>query len=306
LIRASAGYDPAALQARPKAFRRRQLALALAAAGVALLALAPAAAAGIFTPEAGGSPNADEIDRLYRIVLYVSIPIFLVVEGTLIWSLIKYRERRGGPEPAQIRGNTPLELSWTIGATVILVVLAGITFVYLGDIKNPPASDPGGLASGVQVASIDQPNAPPSGGETLDITVNGQQYLWRYDYPGGVFDYYEMVVPINTTVTLKITASDVIHSWWIPELGGKADAVPGHTNETWFKIAKTGIYKGQCAELCGDNHADMRAQVRAVTPEDYQAYLDQREQDIQAAQEALAEQRRQREEATDEGAEDGG
>ena len=307
MIRAGAGYDPAALQDRPKAFRRRQIALALAAAGVALLALAPAASAGIFTPEHGGSPNADEIDRLYRIVLYVSIPIFLVVEGTLIWSLIKYRERRGGPEPAQIRGNTPLELSWTIGATVILVVLAAITFVYLGDIKNPPASDPGGLASGVQVASIDQPNPPPSGGKSLDISVNGQQYLWRYDYPGGVFDYYEMVVPIKTTVSLKITASDVIHSWWIPELGGKADAVPGHTNETWFKISKPGVYKGQCAELCGDNHADMRARVRAVTPEDYEAYLDQRAQGIKEAQTGLAEQRRQREEtATDQGAQDGG
>jgi len=293
------------LQDRPKAFRRRQIALALAAAGVALLALTPAASAGIFTPEHGGSPNADDIDRLYRIVLYVSIPIFLVVEGTLIWSLIKYRERRGGPEPAQIRGNTPLELSWTVGATVILVVLAAITFVYLGDINNPPASDPGGLASGVQVASIDQPSPPPSGGKTLDITVNGQQYLWRYDYPGGVFDYYEMVVPINTTVTLKIAASDVIHSWWIPELGGKADAVPGHINETWFKISKPGIYKGQCAELCGDNHADMRAQVRAVTPEEYQAYLDQRAQGIKEAQTGLAEQRRQREGAT-EGDQSGG
>ena len=302
-----AGYDPAALQDRPKAFRRRPLALALAVAGVALLALAPAASAGIFTPEHGGSPNADDIDRLYRIVLYVSIPIFLMVEGTLIWSLIKYRERRGGPAPAQIRGNTALELSWTIGATVILVVLAGITFVYLGDIENPPPSDSGGLASGVQVASIDQPSPPPSGGETLDITVNGQQYLWRFDHPGGTFDYYEMVVPIKTTVTLKITGSDVIHSWWIPELGGKADAVPGHINETWFKIAKPGIYKGQCAELCGDNHADMRARVRAVTPDDYQAYLDERAQGIKEAQTGLAEQRRQREgTATDQGAQDGG
>ncbi len=89
--------------------------------------------------------------------------------------------------------------------------------------------------------------------------MNGQQYLWRYDYPGsGRFNYHEMVVPTNTTVVLKITSSDVIHSWWIPKLGGKADAMPGHINETWFKIAKEGVYKGQCAELCGSNHADMR------------------------------------------------
>ena len=90
--------------------------------------------------------------------------------------------------------------------------------------------------------------------------MNGQQYLWRYDYPGGRgLSYYELVVPTNTTVTLNITSSDVHHSWWIPKLGGKADAMPGHTNETWFKITKAGTYEGQCAELCGEGHADMRA-----------------------------------------------
>ena len=96
--------------------------------------------------------------------------------------------------------------------------------------------------------------------------MNGQQYLWRYDYPGSkVFTYHQLVVPTDTTVVLKITSSDVIHSWWIPKLGGKADATPGYTNETWFKISKPGIYKGQCAELCGSGHADMRAQVQAVS-----------------------------------------
>jgi len=269
--------------------------LALGAGLLALLVAAPAAWAGAFTPEHGGSPNADEIDRLYRIVLYVAIPIFLIVEGTLIWSLVKFRERRGGPAPAQIRGNTPLELGWTIGAAVILVVLAAVTFIYLGDIKNPPPSGPDGLALGVAVASLDQPE-PPGDGKSLDIEVNGQQYLWRYDYPGEqIYSYYEMVVPTDTTVTLKINASDVQHSWWIPELGGKADALPGHTNETWFKISKPGVYRGQCAELCGEGHADMRAQVRAVSPEEYTAFVEQRAQEIKDSQEALAEQRRQRE-----------
>ena len=269
--------------------------LALGAGLLALLVAAPAAWAGAFTPEHGGSPNADEIDRLYRIVLYVAIPIFLIVEGTLIWSLVKFRERRGGPAPAQIRGNTPLELGWTIGAAVILVVLAAVTFIYLGDIKNPPPSGPDGLALGVAVASLDQPE-PPGDGKSLDIEVNGQQYLWRYDYPGEqIYSYYEMVVPTDTTVTLKINASAVQHSWWIPELGGKADALPGHTNETWFKISEPGVYRGQCAELCGEGHADMRAQVRAVSPEEYTAFVEQRAQEIKDSQEALAEQRRQRE-----------
>ncbi|CAN5458140.1 hypothetical protein BH20ACT19_BH20ACT19_01990 [soil metagenome] len=283
--------------------RRCRLPLfALATALAALLLAVPAASAGVFTPEAGGSPNADDIDRLYRIVLYVAIPIFLIVEGTLIWSLVKFRARRGGPEPAQIRGNTPLELGWTIGAAVILVVLAGITFIYLGDINNPAPSGPNGLATGAQVASIDQPDPPAGGGETLDIDVNGQQYLWRYDHPGDqIYDYYELVVPTDTTVTLEIRASDVQHSWWIPKLGGKVDAVPGHTNETWFKIDEAGDYSGQCAELCGSNHSDMRARVRAVSPEEYEQYVEDRQAEIKEAQSALAEQRKEREGAEGEG-----
>ena len=270
--------------------------LALAAGIVALLLLAPGASADVFTPESGGSPQAEDIDTLYKITLYVAIPIFLLVEGTLIWSLVKFRQRRGGPEPAQIRGNTPLEVGWTVGAALILVVLATVTFIYLGDIQNPPPSKPGGLATGVEVASVDQPAPPDSGGKTLSIDVNGQQFLWRYDYPGDeIYSYYEMVVPINTTVTLELRASDVVHSWWIPDLGGKMDAVPGHTNRTWFRISKPGVYDGQCAELCGSGHADMRARVRAVTPEEYERFIDTQQSDIKAAQEGLAEQRRARE-----------
>ena len=276
--------------------RIRLTLLALAAGLLALLGIAPGALAGPFTPESGGSPNADDIDSLYRIVLYVAIPIFLLVEGTLIWTLVKYRQRRGGAEPAQVRGNTPLEVGWTVGAALILVVLSVVTFVYLADIKDPPASGPNGLAQGVQVASIDQPAPPRSGGKALTIKVNGQQYLWRYDYPGDVFSYYRMVVPTNTTVQLEITASDVIHSWWIPKLGGKADAVPGATNETWFKISKPGTYTGQCAELCGSNHADMRAAVTAVPPAEYEAFIRRQKAGIRAAQESLAAQRRAREE----------
>jgi cytochrome c oxidase subunit 2 len=104
-----------------------------------------------------------------------------------------------------------------------------------------------------------------------------------------------MVVPTNTTVVLKITSSDVIHSWWIPKLGGKADAVPRHSNETWFKIAKEGTYKGQCAELCGSGHADMRGVVQAVSPERYLRFIARKKRDLRAAERGLAEQRKQRE-----------
>lgn len=276
---------------------------ALAAALLVLLALAPGAMADVFTPESGGSPNADDIDSLYKIVMYVSIPIFLTVEGALIWSLVKFRQRRGGPEPEQIRGNAPLELGWTVGAAVILVVLAAVTFIYLGPIKNPPASDAGGLAQGAQVASIDQSEPPKGAGRPLEIRVNGQQYLWRFQYPGArdAYSYYRMIVPTHTTVVLKITSSDVAHSWWIPKLGGKADALPGHTNQTWFKIDKEGTYKGQCAELCGDGHADMRGVVKAVSPQTYQGFVARRQREIVESQRGLAAQRKQREGASKSG-----
>jgi len=285
-------------RALPQFPTRRLILAALCAALLVVLATAPGAMADAFTPESGGSPQAEDIDTLYKITLYVAIVIFLIVEGTLIWSMLRYRWRRGGPPAVQIRGNTPLELGWTVGAALILVVLAAVTFVYLPGIKDPPASGPNGLqASSNQLAAIGQPDPPKGGGPPLHIVVNGQQYVWRYDYPGSpqLFSFHEMVVPTNTTVTLDITASDVIHSWWIPKLGGKVDGVPGHTAETWFKVTKPGRYIGQCAELCGSGHADMRAVVRAVPPAEYEAWADQQRDDIKAAQDGLAQQREQRE-----------
>jgi cytochrome c oxidase subunit 2 len=181
---------------------------------------------------------------------------------------------------------------------VILLVLTVVTFVFLGDIKNPEKSNTPvpTQAAGTQLASVDQkpPPGPPS--NYLHIKVNGQQYLWRYDYPTKqqVFSYYDMVVPTNTTVLLDITASDVIHSWWVPDFGGKADAVPGYTNKTWFRVKKPGTYVGACAELCGENHADMRNRVIAVSPEEYRAWLAQQATDIKAAQTGLAASRKTR------------
>jgi cytochrome c oxidase subunit II len=113
-----------------------------------------------------------------------------------------------------------------------------------------------------------------------------------------LFSYHTLVVPVDTTVVLEVTASDVIHSWWIPKLGGKADGVPGHINETWFKIPANQAgttFTGQCAELCGFNHADMRAAVKAVTPEEYEAWADQQASDIEESGKLLAEQRKGRE-----------
>ncbi len=274
--------------------RRRLLTSLLLGALAVSLVVAPGAFADALTPESGGSPNADSIDTLYKIVLAVAAVIFVGVEGALIYSLVKFRARKGRVA-AQIHGNTNLEIGWTVGAAVILVILATVTFIKLDSIKNPIDSRPGGLntASGAQFASVDQPTPPK--GKALNIDVNGQQYLWRFTYPdkdtnaqNNPYSYEEMVVPINTTVTLDIRSQDVAHSWWIPKLGGKFDAIPGYTNKTWFQARKLGIYRGQCAELCGRGHANMFASVRVVTVPQYQAWIVAQTERITAANKAAA------------------
>jgi cytochrome c oxidase subunit 2 len=296
--------------ARTPANRRpRRLALAVLLALALLLVFAGTAFAGAIVPESGGSPNADDISTLYKLILAVAVVIFIGVEGALFYSLFKFRARKGAV-PAQIRGNTRLEVGWTVGAALILVILAVFTFAKLGDIRNPPNSGPEGLqlADGVLVAEGPAKRLPPNG-KSLNICVNGQQYIWRYTYANDCanaplsspFSYQEMVVPVDTTVTLDINAQDVAHSWWIPKLGGKFDAVPGYTNHTWFKVpgklAGT-VFTGQCAELCGRNHANMTAQVRAVRPAEYERWLDQRKADIKAADQAAQEERKKVEQTT--------
>jgi cytochrome c oxidase subunit II len=246
----------------------------------ALSHLLPATLA-FFTPQSGGSPNANEIDSLYKITLYIALVIFIAVEGGLAYALLKFRARRGAVA-AQIRGNTRLEVGWTVAAAVILLVLAVITFAKLSSIQDPSNSGPGGaqLASGGQLYASAERKLPPNG-KSLNITVIGRQYIWQYVYPGASepdglgapYSYEQMVVPTNTTVTLDIVSEDVVHSWWIPELGGKFQAVPGYHNYTWFKIGKPGVYRGQCALLCGRGHARMIASVKAVPPAQFEAWL---------------------------------
>ena len=268
---------------------------AVPAALLALLATAVPASAGLLFPESGGgSPGAADIRTLYIIIFIIGLLVFLGVEGVLIWCLVKYRAKRGRVA-AQIHGNTKLEIGWTVGAAVILVFLTIATFVMLPGIKNPAPSsiDENGnpVAANAAFASTDQPRVP--GGHSMNIDVNGKQYVWQFTYPGEdkVFSYTRMYVPVGMTITLDIRSDDVQHSWWIPELGGKADALPGYTNKTWFKVTEEGVYKGQCAELCGRNHANMLAEVVALPFDDWQAWYDEEAQKIKDAQEFATEHR---------------
>ena len=293
-----------------------RLLLVLGLALIPSLALSGVASADFWSPEDGGSPNADTVDDLYWMLFILATIVFIGVEGALIYALVKYKARKGAV-PAQIRGNTRLEIGWTVGAALILVVIAVVTFIQLDDVRNAPESDPNGLAltgdnSNLENVDTAIDRAVPKSGRSLKILVNGQQYLWRYTYPDGdedtlnnAFSYEEIVVPVDTTVTLEITAQDVAHSWWIPELGGKFDAIPGHTNYTWLKVPgkfagetfeEGTIFRGQCAELCGRNHADMIAHLRAVTPQQYEEFIARRKREIAAANREAARQRNEQEE----------
>ena len=283
--------------------RRRAVALASALCVLVVHASASSAFASAIVPEHGGSPNADDIATLYIIILVLAVIIFIGVEGALIYSVVKFKARKGAVA-AQIRGNTRLEIGWTVGAALILVVLSIVTFLKLGAIRNPPQSGPNGYraATGILVAAGPKERLPKGGGD-LHVCVNGQQYIWRYTYArdcsnaplDAPFSYVEMVVPTATTVTLDIRAQDVAHSWWVPKLGGKFDAIPGYTNYTWFKIPGrlTGhSFRGQCAELCGRNHANMLAAVRAVSPAAFERYLATKKREIEAADAAAAASRK--------------
>lgn len=247
------------------------------AVGVTLAVAAPAYA-GTLLPERGGSPNADRTASLYTVVLILAGIVFVAVVGALGYALWRYHERRN-KVAAQIHGHTRLEIGWTLAATALIVFLAVFSLTKLASIDDPDtaAASPAAVQAGI---------VKPGEGQSLNIDVVGMQYVWLYRYPGGAYSYTEMVAPTGVTVKLNITSQDVAHSWWIPKLGGKFDAIPGYTHQTWFRITKPGVYRGQCAELCGRNHANMLAQVRAVPPDEYVAWIQRQKQQLAAAEAA--------------------
>jgi cytochrome c oxidase subunit 2 len=272
----------------------RILAPACALAALALGAFAPGASAHLLTPQSG-SPNTNRISDLYTVTLVIAAIIFVIVEGTLFYAVIRFRKRKGRVA-AQIHGNTRLEISWTLGAAVILIALAALTFAELDSIRNPPNSPANGLnVSSAQFVTTGA-LAPPDR-HSLSIQVNGQQYIWRYTYLNfgtqadqldDPYSYETMVVPTNTVVNLYVVSQDVVHSFWIPDLVPKLQAVPGYVNPGWFIASKPGDYKGQCAFICGLGHARMIADIVAVPPAQFQAWIKQQKREILSANQAQA------------------
>jgi cytochrome c oxidase subunit 2 len=215
---------------------------------------------GGFTPVEPASPNAEGIrDSFIFVTIFIGL-IFVLVEGLLVWFVFRYARRRRNrfEDGAQIHGATRLELLWTILPVLVLVAIGAFVFVELPGISNVPSAG--------------------AGGERLEVRVTGRQFYWQYEYPNGVIAIDHMRAPAGVPVRLEVSApdQDVIHSWWIPALGGKIDAIPGTVNETWFEAERPGIYTGQCAELCGVEHAKMLASVEVLPVAEFDSWLEER------------------------------
>ena len=229
------------------------------------LALTGAAFAGNggVAPPAPASPDAQHIRDIYWLILAISAGIFVLVAGTLVVFMIRYRSR-GRPrevEGPQIRGHNKLELAWTAGPVLILAIIAGFVFWKVSDIN---------ATSGVSASAREE------------ITIDGHQYYWEFRYPNGAISVDHLRLPYNRPVRLTVVSEDVAHSWWVPALAGKLDAIPGKTNHTTWRATKLGTFAGQCAELCGLLHAQMLAQVEVLPADQYDAFVRQRLNDKQA------------------------
>jgi cytochrome c oxidase subunit II len=243
---------------------------------VVLLAEAQTATAGNggFAPVPPESPNAEGITATFWFISIFCLGIFLLVEGLLIAFVIRYRRRNRARDVdgAQIHGSSRLELAWTAFPVVILFAILVFVLAKLPGIQDVPAAT--------------------GGRENLVIEVTGTQFTWQYTYPNGVIANDRMRAPQGRTVELHVTAPDwdVIHSWWVPALGGKIDAIPGTVNETWFEAQRTGIFLGQCAELCGIYHAKMTNAVEVMPAAEFDAWLEERAEQQEAGTSPLGEE----------------
>jgi cytochrome c oxidase subunit 2 len=223
------------------------LLVALATAGIA------AAGNGGLAPVTPHSPNAVRITDTYWVVFGFTAFVFVLIESLLVIFIVKYRSRgrSRAVEGAQVHGHTRLELLWTVFPVLILAAIAVVVFWEL------PAID----------------HQPSAATNPIHITVEGHQYYWQFDYPNHARSINTLHVPVGAVVDLKVVSPDVIHSWWIPALGGKIQAIPGRVNHTWFRANAAGTYTGQCAELCGVFHASMLATVKAESAQSYRTFI---------------------------------
>jgi len=245
--------------------------------------LASAQNLSIFDP---ASPSAESIRKLAVLVLAITGFIFIVVEGILVYSIVRFRRRAATgsashptlppetaaesrvrqPEPPQVYGSKPIEIAWTAAPALVVFVLVLVSARTLWEVNVPPPP-------------------PRAGDNTLFVTVVGRQWWWEYSYDHyngrelGFTTANELHIPASEEgmarpVYLTLKSADVCHSFWIPRLGGKTDLIPGRVNSMWFQTDRPGLYLGQCAEYCGTQHANMLLRVVVNSPRDFERWLE--------------------------------
>ena len=243
--------------------RRRAARLVWLGAAAALFLLAAGCSQGYQSTWDPIGPVAQKQLQLFNVLLWTMVAVFVLVEGALIYIVIRYRRRPGQPRPPQIHGHTALEITWTVIPTALILGL--------------------GIWSVFTLFELDQP--PTDQGEILEVTVTGHQWYFEFEYPdagGGkrISTANELKIPVDRPISLVMESDDVLHSFWVPKLGGKVDVVPTRRNTLWLMADSDMIeqplpatYYGQCAELCGLAHAQMRFRVTVMTEEDYQDWV---------------------------------
>lgn len=226
-----------------------------------------------FNMPAGVTDTSQSVFNLHMTIFYICLAIAVVVFGVMLWSIYHHRKSKGH-QAAQFHGNILVEIIWTTIPFLILVAIAIPSTITLGDLYDASESD-------------------------IDIQVTGHQWKWHYKYIGEDVDFFSVlatpreeienrkkknpnyllevdnpvVVPVHKKVRFLFTSNDVIHAWWVPDLAIKKDAIPGFINESWTRIKEPGVYRGQCAELCGKHHAFMPIEVKAVSESEYETWL---------------------------------
>lgn len=221
------------------------------------------------TPQSSLDPAgsaAERIAGLQWLIFWPALAIFVVVEGLLIASIVRFRRRPGENLPVQTEGKIGLEIAWTIAPALAVIVLLAFSIR-------------------TQFALAVQPT------DALQISVTGHRWWWEVAYPeSGVLTANEIYIPVGQDVTLTLQSEDVIHSFWVPQLAGKTDMLPGHTNRLSFRATRAGTYRGQCAELCGASHALMQLRVVALEADAFTRWLAAQQQPLPSPSGAAAAQ----------------
>ena len=200
-------------------------------------------------------PVADKEAGLFWLILIIATIVFVIVTGTLLYFIIRFRARPDSPPARQIGGNQRLEITLALIPTVVLFIVLFATIFTMFSLAQPASAN------------------------TLTVKAIGHQWWWEFQYPNQkIVTADELYIPVNTVVHVELESNNVIHSFWVPQLGGKTDVIPGHNNTTWIEASKAGDYRGLCTEFCGTQHAHMDYLVRAVSADQFQAWVTQQQQ----------------------------